>query len=333
MEVGTLAHSVFLQNRTQFESSGSKGVLRVIRKTVGLPKGRNLYGNGVTIVPVRNNLLNFVYGRPNSLRKGSVTFNLICFQNSYSTGSTNLFYKENNVRLKLQSLSYRMSKYPNEVVDRNLIQILCKPEFLRMFYQKMNINLGSSNLAPGLKSEIISGQFFKTIGDDIKNESFQFYRSQPHPGQCRGPRTMGLRFVPSKISNSKASACANAARGEKMHLTNKPLTLSGGLGLKGGSATQRSAEEFLKNKIVLEAVKLILEIVFYYPKAPKAQKAPKVWDGAPSTSLPLCKNSFLFNSVGRAAYASERRLSELALIFNSTSFKGGKEISKGKKGL
>ena len=109
-----------------------------------------------------------------------------------------------------------MSKFPNEVVDRNLIQILCNPEFLIMVYTKLNINLGSCNLAPELKSDIISGQLFKTIGDDIKNESFQFFRlpayaaHQPHPGIW-------------------------------------------------GSETK----ETLKNKIVLEAVKLILKIVFF----------------------------------------------------------------------
>lgn len=241
MEVDTLAHSVFLQNRTQFESSESKGVLRVIRKNAGLPKGRNLYGNGVIIVPDRNNYLNFVYGRPNSLRKGSVTFNLISFKNSYSTGSTNLLYEGNNVRLKLQSLSNRMSKFPNKVVDRNLIQILCKPEFLKMVYgayaRKININLDSCNLTPELKSDIISGHLFKTISDDIKSESFHFYRSDPHPSHRMGP---GVIWKPANISNSKASM--------RKHLTNKLLT-----------------KELLKNKIVLEAVKLFLVIVFYSP--------------------------------------------------------------------
>ena len=211
VEVDTLAHSVFFLifnilkinkdlNRSQFESSKSKGVLRVIRKNAGLPKGKNIYGNGVTIVPVRNNYLNFVYGRPNSLRKGSVTFNLICFKKFYSTGSTNLLYKENNVILKLQSLSVRTSKFPNDVVDRNLIQILCKPEFLTMVYKNLNINLGSCSLAPGLESHIISGQLFKTIGEDIKKESFQFMRMP-------------------KISKSIASTLK-----ERTHLENQPLT-------------------------------------------------------------------------------------------------------------
>lgn len=286
MEVATLAHSVFLQNRTQFESSGSKGVLRVIRKTAGLPKGRNLYGNGVTIVPERINYLKFEYGRLNSLRKGSVTFNLICFKNSYSTGSTNLLYKENSVRLKLQSLSDRMSKFPNEVVDRNLIQILCKPEFLIMVYKKLNINLSSCNLAPELKSDIISGQFFKTIGDDIKKESFQFYRSQPHPGLGgrvnqgvpEGPGHCdvharpgwGWGGVPSprppreKDSYSKNSRHA----GQRMHLKFEPLTLAPPFEVYNRDGLPEEAEGLLKNKIVLEAVKLFLKIVFYSVQTP-----------------------------------------------------------------
>lgn len=274
MEVDILAHSVFSQNRTQFESSGSKGVLRVIRKNAGLPKGRNLYGNGVTIVPERINYLKFEYGRLNSLRKGSVTFNLICFKNSYSTGSTNLLYKENNVRLKLQSLSDRMSKFPNEVVDRNLIQILCKPEFLIMVYKKLNINLGSCNLAPELKSDIISGQLFKTIGDDIKNESFQFYRSHHHPGlggrvstgsvktESQGvPEGPGHRDEQEKYSYPKNLR----PTGQRMHLNLEPLTLAPTIKVysKGDPFGREGAEGLLKNKIVLEAVKLILKIVFY----------------------------------------------------------------------
>ena len=75
--------------------------------------------------------------------------------------------------------------------------------------------MGSCNIDPELKSDIISGQLFKNIRDDIKKESFQFYRplpSQPHPG-------FGIRGSISKGT--------------------------------------------VKNKIVLEAVKLFLKIVFY----------------------------------------------------------------------
>jgi hypothetical protein len=219
---------------TQVENSESKRIERVISKNVGLPKGPKTYGNGVAIVPDCSPLAfsrGARYGRPNSLRKGSVTVYLICNRSQYSTGCTTLkdadashqrslpskttslinlddnllstqAASESHVLNKLQSLKKRAESFPNLPIDRDLMQILCQPEFLMMAYD--NIKSKPGNMTPGVTPETLDGinkEWFYNISTKLKSEqlSFKPARRIQIPKASGGTRPLSIASPREKI--------------------------------------------------------------------------------------------------------------------------------------
>jgi len=199
-EVGPFAYSEIIG--TKVESLGSKRINRTIGNNAGLPNSPKTYGNGVTIVPglilstptYRQGIKDTVirYGGLNRTRKGSVTFYSICNRSQYSTGCTkslpapayamqpqqyiiNEGAVELNVLNKLQSLKERAEAYPHKAIDRNLMHILCKPEFLMMAYD--NIKSKQGYMTPGSIPETLDGvslKWFEDISSKLKTENFEF---------------------------------------------------------------------------------------------------------------------------------------------------------------
>jgi len=177
----------FVKNETQVENTGSKRIVRVIGKNAGLSKGRKTYGNGVAIVP--GLCLAQRYGGLNSPRRGSATFELFCNRKHYSTGSTHPFSplavtpntareEEVNVMKKLQSLKERAEAFPHKAIDRDLMHILCRPEFLMMAYDNIKSKPGNMTAASEASSpetlDGISQKWFEETSIKLQTEQFEF---------------------------------------------------------------------------------------------------------------------------------------------------------------
>lgn len=153
----------------------SKVVVRTLTLNTGLPKGRNSYGNGSTVVPgVAPKRLR--YDSSNIGWKGSVEASLLFKRTYVSGGDTGL---KSNVGLKLNKLLDRSRSGPDQVIDRNLYNILSSVEMLTYAYE--NIKSKPGNMPPGVSPETLDGiskEKLEQLSALLKSEKFKFAPSR-----------------------------------------------------------------------------------------------------------------------------------------------------------
>jgi retron-type reverse transcriptase len=133
-----------------------------------LPKGRNSYGNRVTIVPDFNQ-----YVTGNTVRRGSVTSMSSLGLKNYSTGSA--LTSEVKIIKKLKGLYLRSQNSPQTPIDRKLYNLMCDIDILKLAYENLKSKPGQ--MTPGVNPETLDGISLETlelISKQIKDESFIF---------------------------------------------------------------------------------------------------------------------------------------------------------------
>lgn len=164
-----------------------KSVLRntnPIKRTMGLPKGRNIYGNG-----------GFVLDNYNCRRKLAVRFYSKDIEMEESLSDNKLF-------IRLKKLNYVSVKYPNKNINLKLYNLLFYSELYKMAYNNLKANKGIDT--PSLDPDTLDGfslDFINEIILKLKNESFEFsnVRKVDIPKPKGGLRTLGVTKPIDKI--------------------------------------------------------------------------------------------------------------------------------------
>ena len=167
-----------------------------IFKNTGSSKCSNTYGDRIGIVRIVKKF-------------ESPIVKSILNRRFYSTGSTF------NVEHKFKSFVERVTKNPNEVVDRKVYCFVCDVNFLNIAYNNIKSNFG--NMTSGVIPEMLNDILYDVlinISKSLLDESFQF----------RSDRRI---IVPKSVNESRS------------------LTIS-----------------FFRDKIVQEAIRIILNAVF-----------------------------------------------------------------------
>jgi len=116
-----------------------KETYKIRKAIVGLPKGRNSYGNRVIIVP---NLIESRWLLLKNNSKGRITVNSMTLFKHYSTGGTENEISE--IMNKLSSL-YNFSKNnPNSVIDRKLYSLVYNVDMLKLAYENLKSKPGNA---------------------------------------------------------------------------------------------------------------------------------------------------------------------------------------------
>nr|QKQ12916.1 Cox3 [Sparassis crispa] len=172
-----------VENLPSKETKPSSTTDRITLPTSGLPKSSKAQGNGSAIVPAMIQKAS-LYGKVNTLRMGSALVNNMSNKHYYSTVRAT---QTSNVSMRLDSLSKWSTKQQRGVIDRNLINLLCDPDFLFKGYEEIKSNPG--NMSPGITPETLDGidpNWFNHISEEIKSGKFQFQPSRriqiPKPG-------------------------------------------------------------------------------------------------------------------------------------------------------
>lgn len=139
---------------------------KLLNLTTGLPKGRNTYGNRVTIVSGQRNA---AYEFMKMNWRKSVTVSNFVSVRKYSTDV------QAKVFTKLDSLTNYCLSNKDKIVDRKIYNILYDPYFLEYAYNTIKSKPG--NITPGISPETLDGlswDWFVETSESLKEEKFSF---------------------------------------------------------------------------------------------------------------------------------------------------------------